>query len=959
MKSFEGIVRAVADLMKIDTEQAERRKEFLEIGERDLEYLCDLHERLGAERLDFVESFYEHLQAFEETRRLVAEPAALDRLKRSQAAYFERLTAGRYDWSYVTDRLRVGVAHQRVGLEPQWYLGGYRKYLCWLLPAIWRLYREDPERALRTYQALMKVVFFDMGLAIDTYIHADRQALIATKAYAEKVVASVPSGLLVLREDLHVFLANRSFCEMFGVDASATAGRPVVEVLPVDGLREHALEVLATGESRYGLPFELRTDDGEVRPLRITIAGIRLAEEEEEEEEERLLLVVEDLTEEQRLRAKARASGIRFREVVERATDGLVMMGEDGLITYFNRAAERMFGYGRDEALGKSVTMLMPEGYRRPHDVGIRRYLDSGQSSMLGTVRQIEGLHKSGAVFPIECTISACRINGHTVFTGVLRDVTERRRAEQALKQSEESFRAVIERSPEAVVVQRGGRVVYVNEAAVAMFGYGDASEFVGREVLDLAHPDDREAVRTRIEAMELHSEGVLPPHERRFLRRDGSTGVVEVVSVPIVFEGEPATVSISRDVTERKELTARMMQMDRIITVGTLAAGVGHEINNPLTYVTANLSFALERLDRVQGFVGALTTELRRRLGDDALDDILDAAEGSPATADLADMREALEDARDGSDRIRDIVRDLKTFSRGDDEKRMPLAVHKVIGSAIDMAFNEIRHRARLVKDFGQIPYVHGNESRLGQVFLNLIVNAAHAIDEGAAERNEIRICTFEHGGEVAVEVRDTGKGIASEDLPRLFDPFFTTKPVGQGTGLGLSICQQIVEAHGGRIEVESEVGRGTVFRVLLPPAPDEIAPAPELRLESSQPGRRGRILVVDDEPMIARIMERTLGEEHDVEAITSARAAMDRMRAGERFDLVFCDLMMPDVTGMDIYNALRESAPEQAERMIFMTGGAFTPWAREFLDHTPNLHVEKPFNAQNLRALVRDLLK
>lgn len=196
----------------------------------------------------------------------------------------------------------MGVAHQRVGLEPQWYLGSYQMYLRCLLPAVWRLYPGEEQRALDTCQALLKVVFLDMGLAIDTYIHADREALVATKAYAKKVLATVPSGLLVLREDLRVVLVNRSFREAFGVASKDVVGHLVSDVLPVDGLREHALEVMSTGESRYCLPFELRSHEGEPRPLRITIAGIRLAEEA------RLLLVVEDLTEEERLRAQARAS---------------------------------------------------------------------------------------------------------------------------------------------------------------------------------------------------------------------------------------------------------------------------------------------------------------------------------------------------------------------------------------------------------------------------------------------------------------------------------------------------------------------------------------------------------------------------------------------------------------------------------------------------------------------------
>jgi len=580
------------------------------------------------------------------------------------------------------------------------------------------------------------------------------------------------------------------------------------------------------------------------------------------------------------------------------------------------------------------------------------------QSNMLSTVRQVEGLHKDGTTIPIECTISACRINGNVIFTGMLRDISERLCAEEALKRSERSFRTLIEQSPDAIAVHRAGRFVYVNPAMIRLLGYESHTDLVGQPVSMIVHPEDRALVAERIREM-MAKRALAPPREERFLRKDGSVVYAEVVAMPLEYQGELAIVAIGRDLTERKELTARMMQMDRMIAVGTLAAGVGHEINNPLTYVSANVSFALEQIEEARSVSQALAAELRRRFGEEAVDEVLKVTGAARLGTTLGDVEEVLGDARVGSDRIRDIVRDLKTFSRGDDEKREPLQVHRVLGSAIDMAFNEIRHRAHLVKDYGEVPPVFGNESRLGQVFLNLLVNAAQAIKEGAAERNEIRVHTSLRDGQVVVEIRDTGQGIRPEDLPRLFDPFFTTKPIGQGTGLGLSICRQIVESHGGRIEVESELGKGSVFRVLLPPAPAEEEAPPLVRDDLPTAPRKGRILVVDDEPMVGRIMVRTLGSDHEVVPVTSAKVALERLASGERYDLIFCDLMMPDMTGMDFYEELVRRSSAQAERVIFLTGGAFTPRAREFLDHVPNQHIDKPFNMRNLRALVRDLLR
>jgi signal transduction histidine kinase len=390
----------------------------------------------------------------------------------------------------------------------------------------------------------------------------------------------------------------------------------------------------------------------------------------------------------------------------------------------------------------------------------------------------------------------------------------------------------------------------------------------------------------------------------------------------------------------ERTRIQEQLLIADRMASVGTLAAGVAHEINNPLAALLANLDFTVQALAKV-----------------------CDDAGGDGATAALAvrlrELQEPLADARDSADRVRLIVRDLKIFSRSDDERRGPVDVARVLESAIRMAWNEIRHRARLVKDFAKTPPVEGNEARLGQVFLNLIVNAAQSMPEGRAGKNEIRVATrLDDQGRVVVEVRDTGSGIPDAILSRIFDPFFTTKPIGVGTGLGLAICHRIVTALGGQIEVESQVGKGTVFRTILPVATGEAEEEPAMPVGSAS-GRRGAVLVVDDEVQLGTAVRRILSAEHEVTAITSAREAIERITRGERFDVILCDLMMPDVTGMELHAEVVRVAPEQAAKVVFMTGGAFTARAREFLDQVPNPRIEKPFEAARLRALMHGMLK
>ncbi len=391
-------------------------------------------------------------------------------------------------------------------------------------------------------------------------------------------------------------------------------------------------------------------------------------------------------------------------------------------------------------------------------------------------------------------------------------------------------------------------------------------------------------------------------------------------------------------DITERKRMVGRLQIADRMASIGTLAAGIAHEINNPLAYVIGNVDFALERLRA-----------------------LLDA--GPQADRTVRECAEALSEARVGAQRMRDIVRDVKIFSRAEEDVRAPVAIGRVLRGALSLAGSEIRHRARVAVEVAEMPPVLASESRLSQLFLNLLVNAAQAIPEGHADQNLIRVTVGRGaGGEVVVEVSDTGCGIPPAHLKRLFDPFFTTKAAGIGTGLGLPICHGIVTDLGGEIDVASEPGKGSTFRVTLPasvtaPAPPLPSPPPPAAGRSA-PARRGRVLVVDDEPLFCRMAERALGLDHDV-VVAQAPDALRRLRAGERYDVVVTDLVMPVLTGMELYEEIARVDPTLAARTLFATGGAFTPGAAEFVARRPDRVLEKPVSAEALRAAVAEALE
>ncbi|HEX8700521.1 MAG TPA: response regulator [Myxococcaceae bacterium] len=517
-----------------------------------------------------------------------------------------------------------------------------------------------------------------------------------------------------------------------------------------------------------------------------------------------------------------------------------------------------------------------------------------------------------------------------------IRYTVQHSRTLQTLRRSQESFRALIEQLPEGFCVTDKGRIIYASPAFLRLIQCESAEELMKQHAVDALesylHPEDLEALLRDLPGI-LKTTDPMPPREMRLVRKSGEPVPMEMARLPVMFDGQLCAVNILRDLTERKQMEGRLVLADRMASLGMLAGMIAHDINNPLAYVVANLH--------------TLEAEVLPRL--------------TLSATEQKDVHELVGDAQVGASRAREIVQQLRMFSFSDRQAPLvPLEVHRVLESALRLAGNELRHRARLVRDYREPLSVQGNEGQLGQVFVNLLVNAAQAIPEGAVESNEVRVVTRPVNGQVVIEVHDTGTGIPAERLQRVFEPFFTTKPAGVGTGLGLSICRDIIQGMSGQLEVESQVGHGSVFRVILPTAAAPYVPARQEPQPEPQraPGRRGRILVVDDEPMVSQAIRRALQREHEVVTLTSAREAHSRLSAGEQFDLILCDLMMPEMSGMDLHDALTRTAPGQAARMVFLTGGAFTPKAREFLGQLKNPMVEKPFMPRELQALVRSLL-
>jgi signal transduction histidine kinase/ActR/RegA family two-component response regulator len=403
----------------------------------------------------------------------------------------------------------------------------------------------------------------------------------------------------------------------------------------------------------------------------------------------------------------------------------------------------------------------------------------------------------------------------------------------------------------------------------------------------------------------------------------------------------ERGVVLYIRDATDEREREIGRLQSEKMASIGMLAAGVAHEINNPAAFVLANIE--------------ALTGHMR--LIEDKLRDLPNADTAHAALSNLLfEASAVLQESKEGMARIQRIVRDLGSFSHADEDINVPISVNAAVASALTMLRNELKYRARVEQDLRASRPVLASAPRLGQVFLNLISNAVQALEEANVKRNLVRVRSFDDGEYVVVEVSDNGPGIAPEAAPRIFESFFTTKPRGMGTGLGLPISLGIVRSLGGEIIVDNRPGEGATFRVRIPAtvaAPVSPTPVPVPETTPSRFARR-RILAVDDEALLLKAYRRMLCDAHELTTALGGHEALKVLDGGARFDVVLCDLQMPEMSGMELHAAVMERNPALANRFVFVTGGAFSGDARRFLEEAVPAVIQKPFNVDDLLRLV-----
>lgn len=618
--------------------------------------------------------------------------------------------------------------------------------------------------------------------------------------------------------------------------------------------------------------------------------------------------------------AEVRDSERRLRALFEAMTEGVVLQNREGIITDCNPAAERILGVKRAELLGS--TSIDPRwraihadgrafpGPEHPAPVALRTGL--AQRNVL------TGVHRAGGdiVWVVVNAVPLFRPGEQRAYAVLItfRDSTEEVLNRRELVAEREFLAAVLSQMPAATVA------VY-DEALVLERTFG-------------ALPPDRppEQVSDLVDAphrLELERAARLALGGELTRLEAGLRGQhLEIRLMPLSMDLPRRGLVVAHNVTERDTLRDQLARQERLLTMGTLAAGVGHEINNPLTLVGAGLDAAIEELSGVPAELPAPRVQ---------------------------ELLQTLTEVNRGAERIRTIVHALRSFAQLDGAPQ-PVELGHCLEQAISLTTHELRTRATLRFEQGTSCAVLADEGRLTQVLVSLIVNAAQCFERDDPGQNLVIVRTSSPSvGWVAIEVSDNGPGIPAEILPRIFDPFFSTKPVGAGTGLGLAIAHGIVAGLGGELSCTTRVGAGSTFRVILPTTEPikEVTRAPQVELS-----RTVRVLLIDDEPLIQQSIARMLRGQELVGLTDPEEARRVLLERGETFDVILCDLMMPKLSGTELFRQVTAARPALAPRFVFITGGATKPEDRRFLERIENERLHKPFGGLALRRLIAEVV-
>jgi PAS domain S-box-containing protein len=593
------------------------------------------------------------------------------------------------------------------------------------------------------------------------------------------IIESAMDAIITVNQDQEIVLFNRAAEEMFRCPATEAMEQPLDRFLPARFREAHRHHIREFGESgvtsrkmgQLGTVMGCRAD-GEEFPIEASISHITV------EGRKFFTVILRDISERKNAETLLRQTEERFRLVALATND---VLWDRDLKTdryWWSDSAKEKFGYDPEREAGIEAwrSRLHPED-REKVLASLDQALESGQTFWFREYRFRLPDGSDAVIFD----------RGHIVrdsagkpvrMIGAMIDITQRKRAEQLLRQSEERYRRLIAVSPYAIVVNRGDRVIFANDQAIKLFGAVKAEEILGKSPFDLFHPDYHAVIRERIHEL-LEGGALVPMLEEKIVMLDGAPVDVEVSAARFTDEEGPAILVMLRAITERKRLQERLRKTERIAELGTMASGMAHEIGTPMNVILGRAEYLMERVREEP-------------------------------------IRKGLQTIVGQVERITRVMNQLLTFARRKPPERRALNLRQTIEDNLEI-FQErlLRNRIKVETSFTEsCPLVLADADQMSQVVINLVMNAIHAMPEGGL----LRIALAPADEMIQLTVGDTGHGIPQEAIKRVFEPFFTTKEFGKGTGLGLTVVKDIIEEHQGSITVESEPGKGTTFTILLP---------------------------------------------------------------------------------------------------------------------------------------------
>jgi PAS domain S-box-containing protein len=651
----------------------------------------------------------------------------------------------------------------------------------------------------------------------------------------EEALRHTSEVIVVVDTEMHFKYVNPAFTRLFGYTAEEVAGETLAILSPPHSstvLTPEETSNIAIGKGEYRGETLRRAKDGRLIPVLVSVTPMR----EGKGGITGFVGNMTDLGEIKQTEAALRESEDKFRSASAAAQDALIMVDAEGLVSFWNAAAEKIFGHREDEVIGRDLhTLLAPENYREAYTAGFSHFLKTGQGNAVGKTLELEAIRKGGERFPIEISLSSVRHGTQWMGIGIVRDITERKRVEAELT----LFRTLLNNSNDGleVIDPVSLRFLDVNEKECADLGYS-REELLAMRVTDIDPSFDAEEMHRAMDGLQKTGTALVEGVRRR---KDGYSHPVEV-SLRYTVLDKPYVLANVRDITERKraekevqaqvenlnrfnrelkelndklgQAQSQLLQSEKMASIGQLAAGVAHEINNPIGYVQSNISSLERYLDELFLVLEAYE-KAESSLDETSSREISNIRQQVDIDFLKKDVRALLLESHEGIGRVKNIVQNLKDFSHVDSKEKWQLDdIHQGLESTLNVVWNELKYKCTVVREYGELPLVECVLPQLNQVFMNLLVNASQSIEE----KGTITLRTGAEGDRVWIEVADTGSGIPPEIVPRLFDPFFTTKPVGKGTGLGLSVSYNIVKKHHGEITVNSTPGSGSAFRVWLP---------------------------------------------------------------------------------------------------------------------------------------------